>query len=326
VTDPSSGVGVVVIGRNEGARLVACLASLGELRAYTVYVDSGSTDGSQASATKAGVQIVTLDRDIPFTAARARNAGYLAVLGRHPELDYVQFIDGDCTLDPGWIGAARQLMAERADVALVCGRRRERFPDRTIYNAMCDQEWDGPTGPIVESGGDFLVRTSCFSAVGGFRDSLIAGEEPELCLRLRERGWQIWRLAREMTLHDANIVHFNQWWRRTVRAGHAFAEVSALHRKSPQRIWQRNTLRATGWAAIAPVAVLGFLINPWLLGLLLAYPANVVRQALREDGLSLASWRGAVFSTVGKFAEAQGVLKYHLGHALGQRSKLIEYK
>ena len=42
---PKPSVDAVVIGRNEGARLIACLDSLqGQVR-RVVYVDSGSTDG-----------------------------------------------------------------------------------------------------------------------------------------------------------------------------------------------------------------------------------------------------------------------------------------
>lgn len=318
-------VGAVVIGRNEGARLVDCLASLGELRAQTTYVDSGSTDGSQEKAELAGVQVVGLDQHLPFTAARARNAGFQALLQRFPDLDYVQFIDGDCTLHPEWIAIATATLDEQPETALVCGRRREKFPERSIYNAMCDGEWDGPIGSILESGGDFLVRTKCFQAVGGFRPSLIAGEEPELCLRLRERGWAIWRLAREMTLHDANILNFGQWWRRSVRAGHAFAEVSTIHRTSPKRIWRRNVIRALGWSAVGPVALLGTVVSPFAPVLLLAYPASITRQAIRS-GLSPSSWRDAAFSVIGKFAETQGILKYHLNNLFGRRSSLIEYK
>ncbi|WEK03714.1 MAG: glycosyltransferase [Candidatus Devosia phytovorans] len=321
----SDSVGVVVIGRNEGQRLVDCLASLGELSARTVYVDSGSSDGSQIKAEMAGVAVIDLDQALPFTAARARNAGYAALLKSHPDLHHVQFVDGDCTLDPRWIETASVFLDGRPEIALVCGRRRERHPEHSVYNAMCDAEWNGPKGDIVESGGDFLIRTECFSAVGGFRDSLIAGEEPELCLRLRERGWNIWRLDAEMTLHDANILQFRQWWRRALRAGHAFAEVAFLHRGSPKRIWQRNVIRALAWSAIAPIALLGTLITPWSLLLLLAYPANILRQAGRS-GLSPSSWRAALYSTIGKFPEAQGVIKYHLTRLRQGRSTLIEYK
>lgn len=323
---PASRIGVVVIGRNEGQRLVDCLASLGDLASRAVYVDSGSTDGSQAHAAACGLTVLDLDRDRPFTAARARNAGYARLLQQHPDLEHVQFIDGDCTLDPAWIAAATALLGDKPDVALVCGRRREKFPERSFYNAMCDSEWDGPVGEIIESGGDFLVRTSCFSDVGGFRDSLIAGEEPELCLRLREQGWQIWRLRQEMTLHDANITRFGQWWRRATRAGHAFAEVALLHHQSPKRIWQRNVRRALVWSALAPIAVLASFLSPWFLLLLLAYPAQFLRQASRGGLANIDSWRSALFGLLGKFAETQGIAKYYLNRAFGQRSTLIEYK
>jgi glycosyltransferase involved in cell wall biosynthesis len=56
-------VGIVVIGRNEGRRLVDCLASLGDLANRTIYVDSGSTDCSQSNASSAGAQLLALNRN-----------------------------------------------------------------------------------------------------------------------------------------------------------------------------------------------------------------------------------------------------------------------
>ena len=321
-----SRIGIVVIGRNEGTRLRDCLASLGELVSRAVYVDSGSTDGSQARARLAGAHVINLNQDLPFTAARARNAGFERLLQIWPGVQYVQFIDGDCMLDPSWIDGAKVILGQTPQIALVCGRRREKYPSRSSYNALCDREWDGPLGTIEECGGDFLVRATCFQAVEGFRASLIAGEEPELCLRLRERNWQIWRLPREMTLHDANILHFSQWWQRSVRAGHAFAEVSALHRHSPRCIWRRQTLRALGWTMVAPTAVLGALVSPWFLSLLLAYPASVTRQAMRNSSTQGRNWRDPALFMLAKFAETQGILKYHFFRTFGRRSKLIEYK
>ncbi len=95
-------VDAVVIGRNEGARLVACLASLrGQVR-RVVYVDSGSTDGSVAAAEAAGAEVVGLDMGRPFTAARARNAG----LARLEGAGFVQLVDGDCEVRQGWVAAA----------------------------------------------------------------------------------------------------------------------------------------------------------------------------------------------------------------------------
>src|SRR6476659_2274682 len=220
----SSGIGAVVIGRNEGARLDTCLRSVsGELKTI-VYVDSGSTDDSVELARSLGAEVVELSKDRPFTAARARNAGVERLREIDPRAEFVQFIDGDCELQTGWIEQAAAALLRKPDVAIVCGRRRERYPEASSYNRLCDMEWDTPVGPAKSCGGDSLVRLDAFEAAGGFSEELIAGEEPDLCFRVRQRGWQIFRLDAEMTLHDASMTRAAQWWQRSVRSGYATAE------------------------------------------------------------------------------------------------------
>lgn len=317
-------IDAVVIGRNEGARLIACLASLrGQVR-QVVYVDSGSADGSVAAARAAGARVVALDMARPFTAARARNAG-LEVLAEDPP-DFVQLLDGDCVLDPGWIAKARAWLDQHPDLAVVCGRRRERFPEVSVWNRLADAEWNTPPGAAKACGGDALMRYAPLCAVGGYREDLIAGEEPELCLRLARAGWGIWRLDAEMTLHDAAMTRFSQWWQRTRRAGHAFAEGAALHGAGPERHWVAETRRALLWGAVLPaVAVLGALIHPAALALMLAWPLQALRLARRWGGDRVA-WERAVFTVLGKLPEALGVLGYWTGRLRGRRAGLIEYK
>lgn len=312
-------IDAVVIGRNEGARLIACLASLhGDVRRI-VYVDSGSTDGSAAAAQAAGAEVVALDMSLPFTAARARNAGLAHLASDAP--DFVQFADGDCTVFPGWIDTAARFLSAHPDAVVACGRRREEHPEASVYNRLCDREWDTPVGEALACGGDALMRFAALEAVGGYRDDLIAGEEPEMCLRLRRAGGTIWRLDAEMTLHDARILRFSQWWRRTRRAGHAFAEGAHLHGRAPERHWVKETRRALLWGAALPLAILlALLASPWAALLALIYPAQVLRLARRSD------WQGALFSVLGKFAEAQGVLEFHLRRLRGQRRGIMEYK
>lgn len=319
MTEIPDQIDAVVIGRNEGERLVVCLRALrGQMR-RVVYVDSGSTDGSVAQARALGAEVVALDMTRPFTAARARNAG-LEVLAADPP-EFVQLLDGDCEMVPGWPAAALAAFAEHPRAVVVCGRRRERFPQASVWNALADREWDTPVGPARACGGDALMRYAAVRAVGGYRDDLIAGEEPELCLRLRQAGGEVWRIAAEMVLHDAALTRFGQWWRRTRRAGHAFAEGAALHGARPERHWVAETRRALFWGAGLPVLVLlAGLIHPagWLLALV--YPAQVVRLARRGGG----TW--AVYSVLGKFAEAQGALGYWADRLRGRRRGLIEYK
>lgn len=319
--DPTPGrMGAVIIGRNEGARLVACLASFPTWVRPLVYVDSGSTDGSVDAARAAGAEVVALDMTRPFTAARARNAG-LARLRALGAPEFVQFVDGDCRIQPGWLETAETFLATRPSVAVVCGRRREIHPEASVWNRLCDAEWDTPPGQAKACGGDALMRVAAVAEVGGYDPGLIAGEEPELCVRLRQAGWEVWRIDREMTLHDAAMTRIGQWWRRTRRSGHAFAEGAALHGAAPERHWVTETRRAVLWGAILPlVAFLGLVVTPWAGLLLLAYPVQILRLSRR------LGWERAAFLVLGKFPEVQGVLEFHLNRLRRRRARLIEYK
>lgn len=314
-------IAAVAIGRNEGARLVACLDALQGRVGRIVYVDSGSTDGSQAAAAARGAEVVTLETDRPFTAARARNAGLARLMEDAPP-EFVQFLDGDCALDPGWIATARAFLEARPRVAVVCGRRRERFPEASVWNRLIDAEWDTPVGEARACGGDALMRTRALAEVGGYNPDLIAGEEPELCVRLRAQGWRIWRLDAEMTLHDAALHRFGQWWQRTRRGGYAYAEGAAMHGRPPERHGVPELRRILAWGIALPAATLaGVALTPWALLLLLLWPAQVIRLRLR--GLP---WHRALFLTLAKLPEAQGALTYWWRRLTRARTRLIEYK
>lgn len=332
-------IGAVVIGRNEGERLRVALAALGGASGRIVYVDSGSTDGSVALARGFGAEVVELDMTKPFTAARARNAGIEALRagtaagsgpgpGAQQDVpDYVQFVDGDCELQPGWIATATAFLEANPKAAVACGRRRERFPEASPYNRLCDREWNTPVGRARSCGGDALIRMKALDEVGGYDPRLIAGEEPEMCVRLRAKGWEIWRLDAEMTLHDAAITRFGQFWKRARRGGHAWAEGAAMHGAPPERHGVAESRRALLWGAVLPLAILAaaILLTPWALLLLLVYPAQMLRLA-RRDGGGRAALERAALLTAGKFAEALGVLEYRWRRFRGRPAGLIEYK
>jgi len=323
-----TGIGVVVIGRNEGQRLERCLASLAGRADKVVYVDSGSTDGSVARASALGVEVLALDLSIPFTAARARNEGFACLQKSLPAIRHVQFVDGDCEVDAGWLAKAQAFLDTHPQVAVVCGRRRERFPQHSIYNLLCDLEWDTPLGEAKACGGDALMRVDAFLSVSGYRPELIAGEEPELCVRLRAAGWKVWRLGAEMTLHDAAMTRFGQWWRRSLRAGYAYAEGAYLHGAPPERHWLRESRRAWFWGLGIPllIVVASVWLGPWGLLLLLLYPLQMLRLARRGGRSARENGLQAVFLVLGKFPEMLGQVKYLLNRHAASKPVLIEYK
>jgi GT2 family glycosyltransferase len=299
-------VGVVVIGRNEGDRLVRCLESVRGQAGSVVYVDSGSTDDSIAAARRLTNAVVELDMHTPFTAARARNAGLERLLEVGQALRYVFFVDGDCEVADTWLHTALQFLSAHPDYAIVWGRRREKFPERSIYNLLCDLEWqDYPLGETTACGGDAVARIEVIRSIGGFRADLICGEEPEMCVRLRKAGWRIYHLETPMTLHDAAMYRFGQWWKRMMRTGYAFAQGAALHGAPPERHYVRETWRVWIWGLGIPLAALCLapLLGFWALLVLIVYPAQLIRlSAMRPRHSNSENWLRAAALLLGKFA------------------------
>ena len=321
--------GAIAIGRNEGERLRRCLSSITAAAAEVlVYVDSASTDGSVEWARHHGADVVALDMSLPFTAARARNSGFKRLREIAPDLPYIQFVDADCELTTGWPNSAVCFLESHPEVGAVFGRLRERYPERSIYNWMCDQEWGGPIGEARASGGIVMFRANALDSVGGFRDDLIAGEEPELCIRLRAAGWRIWRLEAEMALHDAAITRFSQWWRRALRGGYAYAQGAYLHGAPPERHWVWESRRAWLWGGWLPLAcmVIGIAFGPLGWAVWLLYPLEVLRKTLRNTGSAVDRATLALFHVLARFPEGLGQIKFMCDRLLGRQARLIEYK
>lgn len=325
MADPIAKTGAVVIGRNEGPRLLCCLSSLDVLRGRLVYVDSASTDSSVAAARELGADVLMLDMTRPFTAARARAEGFAQLQALAPALDYVIFVDGDCEVEAGWLAAGVGFLDEHPSFAVACGRRRERAPEASRYNALVDIEWNTAVGEAATCGGDAVMRCVALREVGGFDPVMIAGEEPELCRRLRAVGWRIMRLDVPMTVHDAAMSRLGQWWLRAVRSGFGYAQ--ACHRTSGHGegppLYARELARAVTWAGILPLLALTLAVTLHPLFALL-WPAATATQYLRmarRDGADAAT-----LATVSKYAELVGALRYLSRAIRGSAGGTIVYK
>jgi GT2 family glycosyltransferase len=322
-------LGMVAIGRNEGERLRRCLESLQKIGVVIVYIDSGSNDGSVKLARQMGAEVVELDLSIPFNASRARNAGLDCLQNLQPNVEFVHFIDADCTLADGWLEAALAELERNPRCAVVCGQRRELHPETSIYNRLCDVEWAAPAGEVESCGGDALMRIAAFKQVGGFDVTVPAGEEPELCQRLRKNGWKIIRLPNDMTWHDAAMTRFSQWWRRQFRGGYNGLDVARRFGLEP---FGKITRSARVWT-LGPLGLLIFLslFGAWAWGVpgvfvaIVAVIAILLLQAYRigrhANGLSYGA-----MTLLSKWAQLWGQIEYFLDQRRGRTRRLIEYK
>jgi glycosyltransferase involved in cell wall biosynthesis len=332
-------IGVVAIGRNEGRRLIRCLQSALRDTVRIVYVDSNSTDNSVVDATALGVEVVRLDPSQPFSAARGRNAGFERLVALYPEIEFVQFVDGDCEIADGWIKLALESIRRNESIAVICGRRKEREPTRNAYHQLIDLEWDTPCGEVAACGGDALIRRIAFEKVGGLDPTIIAGEEPEFCARLRQAGYKIHRIDHDMTIHDISMNRFRQWWRRSLRSGFGAADVAHRLRDVGDVYFAHQLRSAWLWGGVFPLAsvVMAAALIPlgmsWALmplaGCLLLYFLQLLRIA---RGLSA---RGVVFPNnlsgawlllASKPAQVIGQLQFIFSSRHRANRSAIEYK
>ena len=254
----------------------------------------------------------------------ARNEGLITLRKANPELDYVQFIDGDCELESGWLSQAVEFLANNAAVAAVCGRRRERYPEASFYNRMCDNEWNTPKGQANACGGDALVRIKAFEEVGGYDSALIAGEKPELCQRLRSRGWLIWRLDAPMTIHDADMHRFGQYWKRAIGSGFGYAQVNHKTKASGgDELYKREVASALVWTV--GLAIIAIISTAYfgVAGLVLAFAIWMMQLFRLAHKFGLAK---AFHLLVGKIAETVGIIRFFIGRMRGRKKGAIFYK
>ena len=328
------GTGIVVIGRNEGDRLKASLASALRFGCPVVYVDSGSRDRSPEVAERLGASVVHLDPVRAFTAARARNEGFERLVSIDAATEHVQFLDGDCTLAPGWLAVAAAALDADPGCAIVIGHLQELHPESSVYNRLCALEWKSPAG-LIENfgalGGIMMVRASAFSALGGFNQDVIAGEDSELGVRTGLSGRTVRKLDAPMAVHDADMHRFREWWVRSVRAGHAIGQRAMLGGRSRLRDCVRELRSAAFWSMGVPalVLLLAWPTGGWSLLLLpLAYGLlgfRIYRYRRRRGDSAGDALLYARFTVLGRFANGLGLVRFWLNRALG-RYRIIEYK
>jgi cellulose synthase/poly-beta-1,6-N-acetylglucosamine synthase-like glycosyltransferase len=322
---------IVIIGRNEGDRLASCLQSVAAISAEAelIYVDSASTDGSAQLAANFGAEAIVLHGGTQ-TAARARNAGW-----QRARAPLILFLDGDTILNQHFPAAAIKVLESEPAIAAVWGHRRELHPEHSIYNRILDLDWIYAAGETDYCGGDVLMRRSALAEVEGYDPGLIAGEEPELCRRLRARGYRIVHIDSPMTGHDLNMTRFSQYWRRAVRAGHAYAEMAVRYRGTADPMWsqesRRNLRIGAFWITWLLIALLfAVLRSLWVVPWLALLPVLSARSAWKAR--SKARGQTMLLLLYGLHSQLQhipiliGQLRCLQSRRSRERPKQIDYK
>ena len=331
--DKLNNIGLVVIGRNEGKRLPLCFDSLKDLTCQKIYVDSGSTDNSIEIAQSNQIDIIELDPNQPFSAARARNEGFERLIELNPELEFVQFIDGDCTLLPDWLTTGRSALLENPKRAAVIGHLTERNKDGSPYNRLCALEWKSSLGDLTDYGalgGISLIRVSVLKELGGFNPQVIAGEDSEFGVRMGLAGYVITKIDCDMATHDANILQFSQWWKRAVRGGHAIGQRAYLNGQSDHKDCVKERNSTLFWALLIPALILLLLLPTQgyslALGCIYFYLCyRVMNFRLTQGDSSQDAWFYTKFLLLTKFANMVGLVKFYVNN-LSKQYHIIEYK
>ncbi len=323
-------VSIVVIGRNEGERLAACLTSIAAMDSTgiaveTIYVDSASTDGSPQHAATLGATVIEVCPERP-SAAFGRNAGWREASG-----EFVLFLDGDTQLHPQFVQRALEEMRDPS-VAVVWGHRRESLPQQSVYVRVLDLDWVYAPGPSEFCGGDALMRRDVLKAVGGFDASLIAGEEPELCRRIRAGGSTIQHIDAPMTLHDLAINRFGGYWKRAFRAGYAYAEISSRYQDSADPLWRADARRnlfhsslVLGMLALLPLTALWPLVGMVVVISALALIGRTFHRCAWKTTNQKTRLMYALHSHIQQIPILAGQLSYHHDLWFGKQRGLIEY-
>jgi len=228
-------VSIVIIGRNEGDRLVKCIQSARKLeypsdRKEIIYVDSRSSDDSVEQAKKLGIEKIFVLEQEKTCAAMGRNLGMQHAVG-----ELILFLDGDTQISRDFLTAAITHF-EKEEIAIVYGRRTEIHPE-SLYIQLCGSDWSQRIPGYTETAaGDVLMRAEVIREIGGYKE-IIAGEDPEMSNSVINAGYKILFLDKDMVKHDLAMHSFRQYWKHSVRSGFAYAVVADITKGRAIPLW-----------------------------------------------------------------------------------------
>jgi cellulose synthase/poly-beta-1,6-N-acetylglucosamine synthase-like glycosyltransferase len=260
-----------------------------------IYVDNGSTDGSDDYLRELGSDGIRVYSRKGDTIAGMRNFGARQGTGQ-----YLSFIDGDCSIPERYFEIAVSVLRSTGAAATGCEICVPEEP-HWIESAWHDLHYVGRNRDVrYLNSGNFFVSRSAFERVGGFREDMWTGEDAELGERLVMAGERIRACPDVRAIHLGNPKSIPQFYRRNVWHGLGMFGTVSWNRLDRPTVMLAVHLIATvvGFAALLTTTLSPVWRVSTALGLQLVAPlATVVYRGQRTG-----RWRSG----------ASGILLYWL--------------
>ncbi len=173
-------ISIIVICYNEEKYLELCLKSLSEQKYprelyEIIVVDNGSTDNSQEIAKKYADHLLIHPK---IKVGALRNVGARVAKG-----SILAFLDGDCETKENWLSIINELNNKFPNTLNGAGCL---LPENCYWmsKAFLTPNLLGRQQTTSLTSQNFALPTSIFQEVGGFDESLTAGEDVELFMRV----------------------------------------------------------------------------------------------------------------------------------------------
>jgi glycosyltransferase involved in cell wall biosynthesis len=198
-------VSIVVIGKNEGNHLEDTFSAILNIdypqnKLELIYVDANSKDNSISIAEKYCQKVIGLKSNWA-SSGLARNHGLIKA--RH---EIVHFIDGDTSISDQYLKRAVEKINNQ-EIYAVTGYFKEKYPDK-FFNRIMDFRRDEVlhTESFCEStnGGGTYLKSRLLS-VNGYDERILKGQESELGIRYREKGYKILFIDEVQGLHNFDL-------------------------------------------------------------------------------------------------------------------------
>ena len=198
-------VSIIIKALNEEKRIVACVESAltaawaagGEV----VLADACSSDSTVALASRYPIRIAQLAHPGERCCGAGPQLGFQYSVG-----EFVYILDGDMEMLPDFLPAALIFMKAHPEVAGVGGRVVEMNTSSLEYLARMERATGHmQAGEVdrLDMGG--LYRRAAVKQTGYFSDrNLHSYEEFDLAVRLRAKGWKLWRIDTDSVRHHGH--------------------------------------------------------------------------------------------------------------------------